>query len=161
EAAPLLCAGVIGFRALRRAEVQPGERVALVGFGASAHLALQVLRHWGCDAVVMTRGERHRELARELGASWVGGASEPPPSACDRAVVCAPAGELVPVALAAVRPGGTVSLAGIHMSDVPVMPYELLWHERSLRSVANMTRADAQDFMELAAVAVVRAAYEV
>jgi propanol-preferring alcohol dehydrogenase len=161
EAAPLLCAGVIGFRALRRAEVQPGERVALLGFGASAHLALQVLQHWGCDVVVMTRGEQHRELARELGASWVGDASESPPTACDRAVVFAPAGELVPVALAAVRPGGTVSLAGIHMSDIPVMPYELLWHERSLRSVANMTRADAQDFMELAAVAGVRAEYEV
>jgi alcohol dehydrogenase, propanol-preferring len=160
-AAPLLCAGVIGYRALRRAEVQPGERVALLGFGASAHLALQVLQHWGCEVVVMTRGEHHRELARELGASWVGAAAESPPSACDRAVVFAPAGELVPVALAAVRPGGTVALAGIHMSDLPVMPYELLWHERSLRSVANMTRADAQEFMDLAAVAGVRVSYEV
>ena len=141
EAAPLLCAGVIGYRALRRAEVVPGERVALLGFGASAHLALQVLQHWGCDVVVMTRGERHRALARDLGASWVGVADELPPGVCDRAVVFAPAGDLVPVALAAVRPGGTVSLAGIHMSDLPSMPYDLLWHERSLRSVANMTRA--------------------
>ena len=161
EAAPLLCAGVIGYRALRRAEVQPGERVALLGFGASAHLALQVLQHWGCEVVVMTRGENHRELARELGASWIGGPAEAPPEPCDRAVVFAPAGELVPVALATVRAGGTVSLAGIHMSDVPSMPYELLWHERSLRSVANMTRADAQEFMELAATAGVRAQYEV
>jgi alcohol dehydrogenase, propanol-preferring len=161
EAAPLLCAGVIGYRALRRAEVQPGDRVALLGFGASAHLALQVLRHWDCEVVVMTRGEQHRDLARELGASWVGGEADPPPVACDRAVVFAPAGDLVPVALAAVRAGGTVSLAGIHMSDIPAMPYDLLWHERSLRSVANMTRADAQEFMDLAAVAGVRAECEV
>ncbi len=159
-AAPLLCAGVIGYRALRRAEVQPGERVALFGFGASAHLALQVLRHWGCEVVVMTRGEHHRELARELGAQWVGDAADAPPEPCDRAVVFAPAGELVPVALEAVRAGGTVVLAGIHMSDVPAMPYERLWHERTLRSVANMTRADAQEFMDLAAVAGVRVSYE-
>ena len=161
EAAPLLCAGVIGYRALRRAEVAPGERVALLGFGASAHLALQVLHHWGCEVVVLTRGEHHRALARDLGAAWVGGAAELPPGACDRAVVFAPAGELVPVALAAIRPGGTVSLAGIHMSDVPAMPYDLLWHERSLRSVANMTRADAHEFMELAATAGIRVEYEV
>ena len=162
QAAPLLCAGVIGYRALRRAEVAPGERVALLGFGASAHLALQVLHHWGCDVVVMTRGEHHRALARDLGASWVGVADELPPGECDRAVVFAPAGELVPVALAAVRAGGTVSLAGIHMSDLPSMPYELLWHERSLRSVANMTRADAQEFMDLAAdMPEIRVEYEV
>jgi len=161
EAAPLLCAGVIGYRALRRAEVQPGERVALMGFGASAHLALQVLRHWGCDVVVLTRGERHRELARELGASWVGHASELPPGSCDRAVVFAPAGELVPVALQAVRPGGTVSLAGIHMSTIPAFDYALLWGERSLRSVANMTRRDAQEFMDLCAEAHIRTEYEV
>jgi propanol-preferring alcohol dehydrogenase len=161
EAAPLLCAGVIGYRALRRAEVQSGERVALLGFGASAHLALQVLQHWDCEVVVMTRGEHHRELARELGAAWVGDASDPPSSPCDRAVVFAPNGTLVPLALGAVRAGGTVALAGIHMSDLPAMPYELLWHERTLRSVANMTRADAQDFMDLAAVAGIRVAYEV
>ena len=160
EAAPLLCAGVIGYRALRRAEVAPGERVALLGFGASAHLALQVLQHWGCEVVVMTRGENHRALARELGATWVGGEADPPPEPCDRAVVFAPAGELVPVALAAVRAGGTVSLAGIHMSDIPSMPYDLLWHERSLRSVANMTRADAQEFMDLAHVAGIRSEFE-
>jgi propanol-preferring alcohol dehydrogenase len=160
EAAPLLCAGVIGYRALRRADVQPGERVALMGFGASAHLALQVLQHWGCDVVVLTRGERHRALARELGASWVGHAADVPPGECDRAVVFAPAGELVPVALQVVRPGGTVSLAGIHMSDIPSFPYELLWRERTLRSVANMTRRDAEEFMVLAADAGVRVAYE-
>jgi len=160
-AAPLLCAGVIGYRALRRAEVAEGERVALMGFGASAHLALQVLRQWGCEVVVLTRGEHHRELAREFGASWVGHAAELPPATCDRAVVFAPAGELVPVALELVRPGGTVSLAGIHMSDVPSFPYERLWHERTLRSVANMTRRDAEDFMALAAEAGIRSSYDV
>jgi len=159
EAAPLLCAGVIGYRALRRAEVEPGERVALLGFGASAHLALQVLRHWGCDTVVMTRGEEHRALARELGASWVGAADEAPPGECDRAVVFAPAGELVPVALRAIRPGGTVALAGIHMSTIPPLDYQLLWRERSLRSVANMTRRDAEEFMALAAEAGVRTSF--
>ncbi|HEX2738380.1 MAG TPA: zinc-dependent alcohol dehydrogenase family protein [Acidimicrobiia bacterium] len=161
EAAPLLCAGVIGYRALRRAEVQPGERVALMGFGASAHLALQVLRYWGCEVVVMTRGEAHRALARELGASWVGEAAERPPGSCDRAVVFAPAGELVPVALQVVRPGGTVALAGIHMSPIPQLDYALLWRERSLRSVANMTRRDAEEFMILAAEAGVRTSFVV
>jgi propanol-preferring alcohol dehydrogenase len=160
EAAPLLCAGVIGYRALRRAEVQPGERVALMGFGASAHLALQVLQHWGCEVVVLTRGEGHRELARQLGAAWVGDAAEAPPQPCDRAVVFAPAGELVPVALGIIRPGGTVSLAGIHMSPIPSFDYDLLWHEHTLRSVANMTRRDAEEFMAIAAEAPVRAEFE-
>lgn len=160
EAAPLLCAGVIGFRAVRRAEVQPGERVGLMGFGASAHLVIQVLTHWGCDTVVLTRGARHRELARELGASWVGDASELPPVPCDRVVVFAPAGELVPVALQLVRPGGVVSLAGIHMSPIPTFDYSLLWRERTLRSVANMTRRDADDFMALAAEADIRSEVE-
>ncbi|HUF83506.1 MAG TPA: zinc-dependent alcohol dehydrogenase family protein [Acidimicrobiia bacterium] len=159
DAAPLLCAGVIGYRALRRAEVEPGERVALLGFGASAHLALQVLRHWGCETVVMTRGEAHRALARELGADWVGAADEVPPGDCDRAVVFAPAGGLVPVALGVIRPGGTVALAGIHMSPIPALDYQLLWRERSLRSVANMTRRDAEEFMALAAEAGVRTSF--
>jgi propanol-preferring alcohol dehydrogenase len=160
EAAPLLCAGVIGYRALRRAEVEPGERVALLGFGASAHLALQVLQHWGCQTVVLTRGEGHRALARELGATWVGEEAELPPQVCDRAVVFAPAGELVPFALQVVRAGGTVSLAGIHMSPIPSFDYSLLWRERSLRSVANMTRRDAEEFMALAAEAHVRASFK-
>lgn len=160
DAAPLLCAGVIGYRALRRAEVQPGERVVLFGFGASAHLAIQVLHHWGCEVAVCTRGERHRDLARRLGAAWVGGAAELPGFSCDRAVVFAPAGELVPAALRAVRPGGVVSLAGIHMTPIPSFDYALLWGERTLRSVANMTRADGQEFMDLAAAAGVRARSE-
>ena len=161
EAAPLLCAGVIGYRALRRAEVQPGDRVALLGFGASAHLAIQVLHYWGCEVFVLTRGESHRDLARELGAAWVGDAAEMPPERCDRAVVFAPAGELVPVALDVVRPGGTVSLAGIHMTPIPSFDYERLWRERSLRSVANMTRRDAEEFMALAATGGVRTSFEV
>jgi propanol-preferring alcohol dehydrogenase len=160
DAAPLLCAGVIGYRALRRAEVQPGERVVLFGFGASAHLAIQVLHHWGCEVAVCTRGERHRDLARRMGAAWVGGAAELPGFSCDRAVVFAPAGELVPAALRAVRPGGVVSLAGIHMTPIPSFDYALLWGERTLRSVANMTRADGQEFMDLAAAAGVRARSE-
>ena len=160
DAAPLLCAGVIGYRALRRAEIEPGDRVALLGFGASAHLAIQVLHHWGCEVVVLTRGEGHRALARELRAAWVGHADELPPGDCDRAVVFAPAGELVAVALRALRPGGTVSLAGIHMSTIPPLDYALLWRERSLRSVANMTRADADEFMAIAAEANVRTSYE-
>jgi propanol-preferring alcohol dehydrogenase len=161
EAAPLLCAGVIGYRALRRAEVAAGDRVVLYGFGASAHLAIQVLHHWECEVLVATRGERHRALATELGASWVGNADDVPPEACDRAVVFAPAGELVPVALRAVRPGGVVSLAGIHMSTIPAFDYALLWRERTLRSFANLTRRYAQDFLALAAEANVRAVVEV
>jgi alcohol dehydrogenase, propanol-preferring len=160
EAAPLLCAGVIGYRALRRAEVQPGDRVALFGFGASAHLAIQLLHHWQCEVVVLTRGERHRRLASDLGAAFVGDAAELPPAPCDRAVVFAPAGELVPVALDAVRPGGTVSLAGIHMSDIPSFEYRRLWRERTLRSVANMTRRDAEEFMALAAEAGIHSEFE-
>lgn len=160
-AAPLLCAGVIGYRAARRAEVQPGERVALFGFGASAHLVIQLLHHWGCDVVVSTRGERHRALAEQLGASWVGHSDDVPPEACDRAIVFAPAGELVPVALRSVRPGGTVSLAGIHMSPIPSFDYALLWRERNLRSVANMTRRDAEEFMAEAAAADITAETEV
>jgi len=159
-AAPLLCAGVIGYRALRRAEVQSGDRVALLGFGASAHLAIQVLHHWDCEVVVLTRGEKHRALARELGASWVGHADDAPPGVCDRAVIFAPAGELVPVALDLVRPGGVVALAGIHMSTIPPLDYARLWGERSLRSVANMTRRDAEEFLAIAAVAGVRTEYE-
>ncbi|HEX4776434.1 MAG TPA: zinc-binding dehydrogenase [Acidimicrobiia bacterium] len=119
-----------------------------------------MLHHWGCDVVVSTRGEGHRALARELGASWVGDAADVPPEPVDRVVVFAPAGELVPVALGMTRPGGTVALAGIHMSDIPSFPYELLWHERTLRSVANMTRRDAEEFMQLADEANVRTSFE-
>ncbi len=159
ELAPLLCAGVIGFRALRRAEVLPGDHVALIGFGASAHVAIQVLRHWGCEVAVVTRGDAHRALAEELGAAWTGGFDDDPPTV-DRAVVFAPDGKLVPRALGIVRPGGTVATAGIHMSRLPKMDYSRLWDERSLRSVANATRADAADFLALAVQAGVRTTTE-
>ena len=161
DAAPLLCAGVIGYRALRRAEVAAGR--ARRAARASARRRTSRSRccatgaaRWSCS----TRGERHRELARELGAAWVGDAAELPPEPCDRAVVFAPAGELVPVALEVVRPGGTVSLAGIHMTPIPSFDYALLWRERTLRSVANMTRQDAEEFMALAAEADLRATFE-
>jgi len=150
EAAPLLCAGIIGYRSLRLSELKPGERLALFGFGASAHLVIQVARHWGCDVVVYTRSEEHQRHARELGASWAGRAGEKAPLA-DRAITFAPAGWLVPYALEAVRPGGTVAINAVYMSDIPSFPYTLLYGERTLRSVANVTRRDAEEFMQLAA----------
>ena len=149
-AAPLLCAGVIGYRAPRLAEVQPGERVGLFGFGASAHLALQVARHWDCRVAVFTRGDRHRRLAEELGADWVGGADDRPAWPLDRAVMFAPAGELVPIALARLRKGGSLAINAIHMSPLPKMDYNLLYGERTLRSVTHATRQDAAEFMTLA-----------
>ncbi|MFO7274993.1 MAG: zinc-dependent alcohol dehydrogenase family protein [Bacillota bacterium] len=198
EAAPLLCAGIIGYRALRLSGLQPGERLALFGFGSSAHLVIQVARHQGCEVVVYTRSEGHRRLARELGARWAGGAevlaADDPvahpgrgghregmvaqgtgrgtgdartsgsgvnqggdgagtgaPPLCDRAIIFAPAGELVPLALRAVRPGGTVVINAVHMSDIPSFPYRLLHGERTVRSVAHVTRRDAEEFLRLAA----------
>ena len=151
HAAPLLCAGIIGYRSLRKAEVQPGETVGLFGFGASAHLAVQVARHWGCRVFVFTRGASHREHARSLGAQWTGAASETPPSTLDRAVIFAPSGELVPAALERLRPGGTLAINAISMSDIPAMPYNKLYGERTVRSVANATRRDAAEFLDLAA----------
>jgi propanol-preferring alcohol dehydrogenase len=152
HAAPLLCAGIIGFRALRVAGVQPGERVGLYGFGSSAHLALWVLRAWGCSVAVATRGERHRAFARSLGADWVGDALERPPHPLDRAVTFAPAGNVVVAALAALRKGGVVAINAIHLDRMPQFDYDtLLWGEREIRSVSNMTRTDARDFLALAA----------
>ena len=152
QAAPLLCAGIIGFRALRVAGVQPGERVGLYGFGASAHLALQVLRAWNCKVYVATRGESHRAFARELGAEWVGEATQTPPVALDRAVTFAPAGDVAIAALSALRKGGVVSINAIHLDCMPEFNYDrLLWGERQIRSVTNMTREDARDFLALAA----------
>ncbi|HEX3438356.1 MAG TPA: zinc-dependent alcohol dehydrogenase family protein [Pseudacidobacterium sp.] len=150
--APLLCAGIIGFRSLRVAEVQPGDRVGLFGFGASAHLTIDVLKHWGCEVYVATRGASHRQLARELGAHWVGEATERPPVPLDRAVTFAPSGDVVVAALASLRKGGTVAINAIHLDRMPQFDYDtLLWGERQLRSVANMTRKDAHDFVKLAA----------
>ena len=152
HAAPLLCAGIIGFRALRVAGVLPGERVGLFGFGASAHLALPVLRRWGCFVAVATRGESHRALAASLGADWVGDALERPAERLDRAVTFAPSGDVVISALASLRKGGVVAINAIHLDRMPAFDYDsLLWGEREIRSVTNMTRADARDFLALAA----------
>lgn len=151
QAAPLLCAGVIGFRSLRVAGVQRGERVGLFGFGASAHLALPVLRAWGCKVYVSTRGESHRKLAESLGADWVGSEREQPPVRLDRAVTFAPSGDVVVSALASLRKGGVVAINAIHLDRIPQFDYDsLLWGERQIRSVANVTRADARDFLQIA-----------
>jgi len=152
HAAPLLCAGIIGFRSLRVAGVQPGERVGLFGFGASAHLAIAVLRAWKCEVYVSTRGKSHRELAESLGATWVGSETEKPPVELDRAITFAPSGDVVVAALASLGKGGVLAINAIHLDRVPQFDYDtLLWGERQIRSVANMTRADARDFLALAA----------
>ncbi len=153
-AAPLLCAGIIGFRALKLTGIDnwPGARLGIYGFGAAGHLALQVARARGADVYVCTRDrERHQALAAELGAAWVGGALDAPPVRLDAAVVFAPAGEIVPVALAALEPGGTLVLGGIHMSPIPQLPYQLIYRERTIRSVANNTRSDGREFLAEAA----------
>jgi alcohol dehydrogenase, propanol-preferring len=151
HAAPLLCAGIIGFRSLRVAGVKPGERVGLFGFGASAHLVLPVLQAWKCDVYVSTRGESHRKLAESLGAAWVGGETDKPPVELDRAITFAPSGDVVVAALASLRKGGVVAINAIHLDRMPQFDYDkLLWGERQIRSVANMTRADARDFLALA-----------
>ena len=151
QAAPLLCAGVIGYRSLRLSEIQPGGRLGLYGFGASAHVTLQVARHWGCEVVVFTRGQEHQRHALELGASWVGQAQDAPPGELDSAITFAPAGWLVPMALRALRKGGTLAINAIHMSPIPEMPYALIYGERTVRSVANATRRDTEELLQLAA----------
>jgi propanol-preferring alcohol dehydrogenase len=152
HAAPLLCAGIIGFRSLRVAGVEPGERVGLFGFGASAHLAIAVLHSWQCEVYVSTRGASHRKLAESLGALWVGDATEKPPVELDRAVTFAPSGDVVVAALSSLRKGGVVAINAVHLDRMPEFDYDrLLWGERQLRSVANMTRSDARDFLDLAA----------
>jgi alcohol dehydrogenase, propanol-preferring len=152
HAAPLLCAGIIGFRSLRVANVQPGERVGLFGFGASAHLAIEVLRAWRCEVYVSTRGASHRKLAESRGAKWVGSEAEKPPLELDRAITFAPSGNVVVLALSSLRKGGVVAINAIHLDRIPEFDYDrLLWGERQIRSVANMTRTDARDFLKLAA----------
>ena len=152
QAAPLLCAGIIGFRSLRVAGVERGERVGLFGFGASAHLAIAVLREWKCDVYVSTRGESHRKLAESLGATWVGSEKEKPAVELDRAVTFAPSGDVVVAALGSLRKGGVIAINAIHLDRMPEFDYDkLLWGERQIRSVANMTRDDARDFLALAA----------
>jgi alcohol dehydrogenase, propanol-preferring len=152
HAAPLLCAGIIGFRSLRVAGVEPGDNVGLFGFGSSASLTIAVLQSWNCKVYVSTRGESHRRLADSLGANWVGDEHDKPPVQLDRAVTFAPSGDVVVAALSSLRKGGVVAINAIHLDRMPQFDYDrLLWGERQIRSVANMTRADARDFLELAA----------
>lgn len=152
QAAPLLCAGIIGFRSIRVAGVEKGDRVGLFGFGASAHLAIAVLRAWKCEVYVSTRGASHRQLAESLGATWVGSELDKPPVELDRAITFGPSGDVVVAALASLRKGGVVAINAIHLDRIPEFNYDrLLWGERQLRSVANMTRSDARDFLQIAA----------
>jgi len=152
HAAPLLCAGIIGFRATRVAGVDKGNRVGLFGFGASAHLTIRVLQAWGCEVYVSSRGESHRKLAEFLGAKWVGKETDRPPVQLDRALTFAPSGDVVIAALASLRKGGVVAINAIHLDRIPQFDYDkLLWGERQIRSVTNMTRADARDFLQLSA----------
>ena len=149
--APLLCAGIIGFRSLRVAGVEPGERVGLFGFGSSAGLVIRILQSWKCEVYVVTRGEAHRKRATSLGAHWVGDEETKPPVELDRAITFAPSGKVVLSALAAIRKGGVVAINAIHLDQMPSFDYDkLLWGERQIRSVANMTRNDARDFLKVA-----------
>ncbi len=152
EAAPLLCAGIIGYRAISRANLPPGGTLALYGFGSSAHIVLQLALHRGATAYVCTRGAAHREMAKAMGAAWVGEDPGEMPARADSAILFAPAGELVPPALRSLKKGGTLALAGIHMSDIPRMRYEeCLFHEKNLRSVTANTRADGEGLLREAA----------
>jgi propanol-preferring alcohol dehydrogenase len=151
QAAPLLCAGIIGFRTLRLSGIQPGGKLGMYGFGAAAHVAIQVARYWGIEVYAMTRDARHRQLALDLGARWAGGSDEQPPERLDAALIFAPAGELVHAALRASKRGATITLGGIHMSPIPALDYDLLYGERAIRSVANNTRRDGEDFLKIAA----------
>ena len=151
EAAPLLCGGIIGYRSLRIAGIEPGGRLGLYGFGASALLALQVARHWGCELFVATRSRAEQARALEMGAVWAGSYHEQLPVALDAVVTFAPVGFVAIEALKALRPGGTVAINAIHLDTVPEVPYELLWMERGIRSVANFSRRDAEEFLRLAA----------
>jgi propanol-preferring alcohol dehydrogenase len=160
DAAPLLCGGVVGYRALRVSGIQPGGRLGLYGFGASALLCIQVARHWGCEVHVRARSETERQHALELGAASVGGYDDPPPHPLDAAITTAPAGDVVVAALRAVDRGGIVAVNAIHLDRVPEFSYDWLWWERQLRSVANVTRRDAAEFMELAASIPIRTAVD-
>src|SRR5439155_837048 len=151
QAAPLLCAGIIGFRSLRLSDIKPGGRLGFYGFGAAAHVAIQVARHWKVEVYAATRDARHQKLALELGAAWAGGTFDQPSKKLDAAIVFAPAGEIVPAALKALRKGGVLVLGGIHMSPIPSFSYDLLYQERMIRSVANNTRQDGDDFLGVAA----------
>lgn len=151
QAAPLLCAGIIGFRSLRLSGIKRGGRLGFYGFGAAAHVATQVASHWNVEVYASTRDARHQKLALELGAVWAGGTFDEPPKKLDAAIVFAPAGEIVPAALKALKKGGVLVLGGIHMSPIPSFSYDLLYQERMIRSVANNTRQDGEDFLRVAA----------
>jgi propanol-preferring alcohol dehydrogenase len=161
HAAPLLCAGIIGYRSYRLAGIRPGENLGLYGFGASAHLVIQLARHQKCNVFVFTRSEAHRAHARELGAVWTGRAEDTPPEPLHAAIIFAPAGILVRESLRVLRKGGTLALAGITMSQIPALDYELLYHEKIVRSVANATRQDGREFLQLAAEVPLRTEIEV
>ncbi|MCR4395428.1 MAG: zinc-dependent alcohol dehydrogenase family protein [Candidatus Saccharicenans sp.] len=157
QAAPLLCAGIIGYRALRLSRIKPGEKLGLYGFGASAHVTIQVATHWKCRVYVFSRSPNHRKQALELGACWAGKPDELPPDKLDSAIVFAPAGEVARLALRAVDRGGTVALAGIYLSPIPELDYgRELYHEKCLKSVANATRQDGAEFLKIAAEVPVR-----
>lgn len=152
EAAPLLCAGIIGYRALKRSNIQPGQHLGLYGFGASAHITIQIAQHWGCSVAVFSHRKEHQQLARQLGASWVGHSADVPSHKLHSAIIFAPVGDLVPLALEALKPGGTVALAGIHMSPIPSLDYTRdLFYERTLQSVTANTRQDGTDLLQVAA----------
>jgi propanol-preferring alcohol dehydrogenase len=152
DAAPLLCAGIIGYRAYSRSGVRPGQRLGLYGFGGSAHIVIQLARHHGCEVYVFSRGGGHRELAEKLGASWIGETLEAPPKKLDAAILFAPTGEIVPPAMEALDRGGVLAIAGIHLSDLPALDYQRhLFQEREIRSVTANTRADGRALLELAA----------
>ena len=162
QAAPLLCAGVIGYRALRLSETRKGERLGLFGFGASAHIVIQIARYRGCEVYVFTRSPSHQEHARELGAAWVGRAEDSPPERLRAAIIFAPAGELVLDALRVLDRGGTIALAGLTMTPIPQIDYaKLLYHERKIRSVANATRRDAEALLALAGEIPIRTEVEI
>jgi alcohol dehydrogenase, propanol-preferring len=151
-AAPLLCAGIIGFRGLRQANVKPGCRLGLFGFGSSASLAIQVARHWNCKIYAISRDVKHQKLAMELGATWAGGSHQTPPEKLDSAILFAPVGDLVPPAMEALDMGGTLAIAGIYLSDIPPLNYERhLFHEKTIRSVTANTRGDGEEFLRICA----------
>ncbi len=156
QVAPLLCAGVIGYRSLRLCQIRPGQNLGLYGFGASAHVTIQVARHWGCHVYVFTRSQEHRQHALELGAAWAGGADETPPELMHGSITFAPAGGLVPAALRHLRKGGTLAINAIHMTPIPELDYSLIYGERTVRSVANATRQDAHELLALAAEVPIR-----
>ncbi len=162
EATPLLCAGIIGYRALRLSDLEKGETLGLFGFGASAHMVIQVARHWNCAVYVFTRSEAHRKLAKELGASWTGGAEDKPPAKLDRAISFAPAGEVVLAALHHLRKGGTLSINAIYLDKIPEMDYNKhIYYEKTVKSVASSTRQDAEEFLAIASEIPIRSEIEI